>query len=160
MPPCRHRLEPDAVVPPIRGTSFRTRQGVLLDAPPGLAGPAWVSTIWPGARVPGGWARLPWAPEPTQGRGWLLPSLLALGDVIEFAAGTSGAQQRWWGVTDTYEPDAWLTLIGPVPTAPDAIELSHLLLELARPRLNQLGGALPPRAALTRHRCGHRPGPR
>jgi hypothetical protein len=106
---------------------LRSRAGVLLDLPFPPASMPWAATLRPDLRAPGGWSRSSWAPSSPWG--WVLPEHLALGDVVEFGGGSSTVDQRWWGLVETYEPDAWLSLIGPLATADDAHALSQSLLQ-------------------------------
>ncbi|WP_157489057.1 hypothetical protein [Pseudofrankia sp. DC12] len=68
--------------------SFRVRPpGILLDvpisAPPG--GRILVATFWPDPSGPAGWARRLWSPGP-DGRGFLVPQVTDLGDLIAVTA--------------------------------------------------------------------------
>jgi hypothetical protein len=74
-----------------------------------------MATVWPDARVAGGWGRMLWLPDPAYGRGWLIPDRLALGDVLEFGAASPGGDSCWYGILDSYEVAAWLTVQGPYP---------------------------------------------
>src|SRR4051794_13386924 len=53
-------------------------------------------------------------PTPDTGGGWLIPNRLALCDVLEFGP-HSPAASRWYGIVDSYELAAWLTVQGPYP---------------------------------------------
>jgi hypothetical protein len=111
---------------------LRAPASVVIDVPVPTVSHVYVSSVWPDARAPGGWARLPWEVDPLTGRGWLLPQQLAAGDIIEFAATTAGGWQRWHGVLDSYEFDRWLTVQGPYPDAAAAQDDAQRLLGLER----------------------------
>ncbi|MEX2290532.1 MAG: hypothetical protein WD794_09435 [Mycobacteriales bacterium] len=70
-----------------------------------------------------------WQPDPTYGRGWLIPDRLALGDVLEFGTRTpAGSGARWYGILDSYEVAAWLTMQGPYPNPAAALAEAERLL--------------------------------
>lgn len=94
---------------------LRTPAAIVIDTPLALAGQAWTATMWPDARLPGGWGRLVWELDPQAARGWLLPEALAMGDIIEFGVNSPSRSLRWYGIVDSYDVDAWLTLQGPYP---------------------------------------------
>lgn len=106
---------------------FRTPAAVVVDSPLPPAGPGWMATVWPDPAVPGGWGRMLWQPDPAYGRGWLIPDRLTLGDVLEFGAHSS-AGDRWYGILDSYEVGAWLTVQGPYPAPAAALEEAERLL--------------------------------
>ena len=93
---------------------FRAPAAVVIDDPL-IPSSTWLATIWPEHRVEGGWARILWHPDPPPGRGWSLPDRLALGDVIEFGGDDANGIRRWYGIVDSYEVNAWLTVQGPYP---------------------------------------------
>jgi len=111
---------------------LRAPASVVIDVPIPTASHISVSTGWPDARTPGGWARLPWELDPRTGRGWVLPQQLAAGDVIEFAANTADGWVLWYGVLDSYEFDRWVTVQGPYPDAAAAHDDAQRLLGLER----------------------------
>lgn len=111
---------------------LRAPASVVIDVPLPPASHRSVATVWPDARTPGSWARVPWALDPRTGRGWVLPQQLSAGDVIEFAANTAGGWMRWHGVLDSYEFDRWLTVQGPYPDAAAAYDDAQRLLGLER----------------------------
>jgi hypothetical protein len=111
---------------------LRAPASVVIDVPVPTVSYVIVSSVWPDPKVPGGWARRPWAIDPLTGRGWVLPQQVAAGDVIEFAATTGGGWQRWNGVLDSYEFDRWLTVQGPYPDAAAAHDDAQRLLALER----------------------------
>lgn len=151
-----HHPTPDAHREmPVPCVALRTRAGVVLDVPVPWAARTWASTLWADERVPGGWARALWEPHPS-GRGWVLPGLLALGDIVEFGAVGADVDQRWWGIVDSYQPDAWLTVIGPLATPAEALELARTLLAAERPPpLSLAVDHSPPRQRQRRRRCHH-----
>ena len=107
---------------------FRTPGAVVVDSPL-AAGGGWMATVWPDPHVPGGWGRMLWQPDPAYGRGWLIPDRLALGDVLEFGTHRpDGAGARWYGIVDSYEVAAWLTVQGPYPDAGAAVADAERLL--------------------------------
>lgn len=81
---------------------------------------------------------MPWTAAPH--RGWILPADLALGDVVEFGGMSPIADQRWWGLVEAYEPDASLTVLGPMLAADDAYALAQKLLQQGSPGPLHLGG--------------------
>lgn len=119
---------------------LRVTAGTLLDHP--VTSEGWVATELVDQRQPSGWARLAWRPAPT--RGWLLPSDLALGDIVEFGHG----QTQWWGILDSYEPGGWLTVQGPYASPMEASREAERLLAAER--------YLPPIEADS-HRQRHQP---
>ena len=86
-----------------------------------------MAMIWPDATEPAGWRRLVWQPDTSTGRGWLIPERLGYADVIEFGSDPTGVQ-RWYGIVESYEPGAWLTVQGPFPTPADANRAASELL--------------------------------
>lgn len=106
---------------------FRTPAAVVVDTPLPPAAAGWMATVWPDPRVPGGWGRMLWQPDPAYGRGWLIPDRLALGDVLEFGT-RDAADGRWYGILDTYEVAAWLTVQGPYPDPASAHAEAERLL--------------------------------
>ena len=122
---------------------LRTPGAVVVDSPlPDGAG--WMATMWHDPQVPGGWGRMLWQPDPAYGRGWLIPDRLALGELLEFGShspGSSGA--RWYGILDSYEVAAWLTVQGPYPDPAAALAEAERLLAGER--------YLPPLDAQPRH---------
>lgn len=109
---------------------LRAPHGLLIDVPHSQAPTAAnVATIWPDPAVPGGWAAQAWSADSPHGRGWLLPTRLALGDVVRFATPATG----WHGIVAGYDDLAgWLTLQGPYPTPADAHAHAQQLLALER----------------------------
>lgn len=107
---------------------FRTPGAVVVDKPLPAARAGWMATVWPDAAVPGGWARMLWQPDPAFGRGWLIPDRLALGDVLEFGAYRPVGDARWYGILDSYEVAAWLTVQGPYPDPAAALVEADRLL--------------------------------
>ena len=107
---------------------FRTPGAVVVDNPLPPAGAGWMATVWPDAAVRGGCARMLWQPDPAYGRGWLIPDRLALGDVLEFGAHRPGGDARWYGILDSYEVAAWLTVQGPYPDPAAALAEADRLL--------------------------------
>ena len=107
---------------------FRTPAAVVVDSPLPPAGPGWMATVWPDAGVPGGWGRMLWQPDPAYGRRWLIPDRLALGDVLEFGSHNLAGGGRWYGILDSYEVAAWLTVQGPYPNAAAALAEADRLL--------------------------------
>jgi|GEM_PF-4907307 len=103
---------------------LRAAASTVLDHPVSAGG--WVATAVADPHQPGGWTRLTWQPAPT--RGWLLPSRLALGDIVEFGHD----QTQWWGIVDSYEPGGWLTVQGPYANPGDAAREAELLLAAER----------------------------
>jgi hypothetical protein len=98
---------------------LRAVAATMLDHPVGGGS---VATLCADPSQPGEWSRLPWQPAATGG--WNLPTRLALGDVVEFGHGNV----KWWGIVDSYVPDAWLTVQGPYPNpAAAARDADHLL---------------------------------
>jgi len=91
-----------------------------------------MATVWPDPEVLGGWARMPWQPDPAHGRGWLIPEQLALGDVLEFGAHGPAGDARWYGILDSYEVAAWLTVQGPYPEPAAAFAEAERLLASER----------------------------
>lgn len=130
----RHQRHPSAnpspptLVGPYDWTRFgrhrlRTVAATLLDHP---AGAGSVVTLWGDPGHHGEWSRLPWQPAPTGG--WNLPARLALGDVVEFGHG----HITWWGIVDSYVPEAWLTVQGPYPSPAAAARDADLLVGAER----------------------------
>lgn len=109
---------------------LRAPQGLLIDVPQSQAPPAAnVATIWPDPALPGSWAGQAWSADSPDGRGWLLPTRLALGDVVRFATPAGG----WHGIVAAYDDRAgWLTVQGPYPTAAHAHAHAQQLLALER----------------------------
>lgn len=108
---------------------FRTPAATLIDRPLELVG--WVATVWPDATSAMGWQRAVWDAR-SDGRGWHLPGDLALGDVVEFGGDRDGRVDRWYGIVDTYEPERWLTLLGPYENPADAHRRANELLDAIR----------------------------
>ncbi len=106
---------------------FRTPAAVVIDNPLPPAAAGWMATVWPDAGVPGGWGRMLWQPDPAYGRGWLIPDRLTLGDVLEFGA-HNPAGGRWYGILDSYEVAAWMTVQGPYPDPAAALADADRLL--------------------------------
>lgn len=107
---------------------FRTPGAVVVDNPLPSVGQIWMATVWPDPHAPGGWGRMLWQPDPTYRRGWLIPDHLALGDVLEFGAHSPGGDSRWYGILDSYEVAAWLTVQGPYPDPAAAFAEAERLL--------------------------------
>jgi hypothetical protein len=105
---------------------FRAPAGWVIDSPFPIVG-GWVAIIWPAATTPAGWRRLVWTPDPSSGRGWFVPELIGLGDIVEFGSDPNGTR-RWYGIVDGYEPGTWLTLQGPYPTPDEATKTAAQLL--------------------------------
>lgn len=135
-----HQTHAGASVPRVQ---LRSRAGVLLDLPFPPASTPWAATLRPDLRAPGGWSRWDWTPIAPWG--WVLPEHLALGDVVEFGGESSTTDRRWWGLVEAHEPDAWLTVIGPLPTADDAYALAQDLLQKGAPPPLHLPGKRPAR---------------
>jgi len=113
----------------------------------------WMATVWHDVDVAGGWGRMMWQPDHVGGRGWLIPDRLALGDVIEVGARSASTDERWYGILDSYEVAAWLTLQGPYPNPAAAQQEADRLLagERFRPAVSVDVDA-PPTS-----RCSRRP---
>ena len=109
---------------------LRAPIGIVIDAPFPIVG-GWVAVIWPDASDPASWRRLVWQPDTEAGRGWLIPERLAYADIIEFGSDPTGAQ-RWYGIVDSYEPGAWLTVRGPYPSPVEANQAADALLDPGR----------------------------
>lgn len=107
---------------------FRTPAAVMVDSPLPSAGAGWMATVWPDPHAAGGWGRMLWQPDPAYGRGWLVPDRLALGDVLEFGAHSPAGGGRWYGILDSYEVAAWLTVQGPYPDPAAALAEADRLL--------------------------------
>lgn len=107
---------------------FRTPGAVVIDSPLGPAGPGWMATVWADQGAPGGRGRMLWQLDPAYGRGCVIPDRLALGDVLEFGADGPGGGVRWYGILDTYEVAAWLTVQGPYPDPAAALAEADRLL--------------------------------
>jgi len=137
---------------------FRTPGAVVVDSPLPPAGAGWMATVWPDQLAPGGWGRMPWQPDPTYGRGWLIPERLALGDVLEFGA-HGPADDRWYGILDSYEVAAWLTVQGPYPEPAAALAEAERLLASERylPALDTQPRREPTRPCARQPRRRHRP---
>jgi len=140
----RHQIHAARTVP---RALLRSRAGVLLDLPFAPTSMPWAATLWPDLHAPGGWCRVPWTAAPH--RGWVLPADLALGDVVEFGGMSPIVDQRWWGLVEAYEPDASLTVLGPMLAADDAYALAQELLQQGSPGPLHLGGQ-------QQGRCHHR----
>ena len=102
----------------------------MIDTPFPIVG-GWVAIIWPDTNDPAGWRRIVWQPDTTTGRGWLIPERLAYADIIEFGSDPAGAQ-RWYGIVDSYEPGAWLTVRGPYRSPVEANQAADASLDPAR----------------------------
>lgn len=112
-------VPPDSAATP-RLHGVRLVDGVLLDFPmpvtPGSR--CWVATIWPDARTRSGWAGIQWQPDIGQGRGWLWPPRIAVGDILEFGVETAGRRRkrsttRSFGVIADYDGTWLLSVQGP-----------------------------------------------
>lgn len=137
----------------------RLVDGVLLDFPmPASPGSrCWVATIWPDARVDAGWARIQWQLSLAQGRGWLWPPRIAVGDIIEFGVETGGRRRkrsttRSFGVIVDYDGSWLLSMRGPyadpVAAHGDAVKVvQDRQAPVALPPPPQ-----PPASVLSRHR--------
>jgi hypothetical protein len=115
-------------------TWFRLHAGTtVIDFP--LRGTAnsrtWIATMWPDARAPGGWARHAWQPGPG-GRGFV-PSVVELGDVVQFAVqhtpeGRDPSGTTYWhGYLHAVRPDSVL-IHGPYPSPHEAHAAAQLAL--------------------------------
>lgn len=117
--------------------AFRVTAATVVDFPldrnAGIH--AWIATVWPDPRRPGGWAQLPWQPEPSVGRGWSISDRLVCGDVVEFGTHHHEHNQtsRWYGIVDSYD-GTWLVLQGPYPDAAHAHANAERLLTAQRYR--------------------------
>jgi len=108
---------------------LRAPGGVVIDSPVGAAGTGWLGTLWPSGDD-GGWSRMLWAAEDAVG-GWLVPTRLAGGDVIEFGNDIADRAVRWYGIVDSYDAVEWLTVQGPYRDPWAAHEhAQHLLADL------------------------------
>lgn len=107
---------------------LRTPGAVVVDSPLLSAEPGWMATVWPDRLVRGGWGRMLWQRDPAYGRGWVIPDRLALGDVLEFGADGPSGGVRWYGILDSYEVAAWLTVQGPYPDPTAALAEADRLL--------------------------------
>lgn len=109
---------------------LRAPAGVLIDSPVGFQAESWLGTLWPSDADPCGWARMLWHADHSRG-GWLIPSRLAGGDVLEFGAQADWGLVRWYGIVDSYDAVEWLTVQGPYSypgaASDDALrQLDHL----------------------------------
>lgn len=100
--------------------ALRLVDGLLLDFPiPSVAGSrCWVATIWPDARTRSGWAGVNWSPGVVEGRGWVSPARIAVGDIVEFGVETAGRRRnrstaRSFGVIVDYDGTWLLSVQGP-----------------------------------------------
>ena len=86
---------------------------MLLDCPltPVDGAALWVATVWPDPAQSGGWGRVRVAAGPP-GRGWVLPAVTHLGDVVEFGADHDRTPVRWYGFVQ-HLSDTALILVGP-----------------------------------------------
>jgi len=74
----------------------------------------WIATLWPDPIECDGWAAMEWDQAP---RGWWLPAILAVGDVIEFGSShpidaRSQHVTRWFGWLERATTQA-LIVVGP-----------------------------------------------
>ncbi len=107
---------------------LRTPAAVVVDSPLSPTGQRWMATVWTDPGSPGGWGRMLWQPDPAHGRGWLVPDSLTLGDVLEFGAHSPGGSARWYGILDSYDVAAWLTVQGPYTDPTAAVREADQLL--------------------------------
>ncbi len=136
---------------------LRTPAAVVIDAPFPFGPSTWMATIWPDSQVAAGWSRLLWHPDPGLGRGWAIPASLALADIIEF--GSHGSPERWYGIVDSYDVAAWLTVQGPYPHPAVAYADAERLLAAERylPPLHAEPPATPKPARVDCSRRSRRP---
>jgi len=99
---------------------LRLVDGLLLDFPilAGRGSRCWVATIWPDARTRAGWAGVNWSPGVVEGRGWVSPTRIAVGDIIEFGVETTAGRRkrsttRSFGVIVDYDGTWLLSVRGP-----------------------------------------------
>ena len=111
---------------------LRAPAGLVIDSPVGAAGARWLGTLWPGDNC-GEWSRMLWTPDHTGG-GWLVPTRLAGGDVLEFGNDTANCPVRWYGIVDSYDAVEWLTVQGPYRDPGAAHDDAQRLLGLIRYR--------------------------
>ena len=100
--------------------SMRLVDGVLLDFPLAVpvGGRCWVATVWPDPANRSGWSGVRWQRDVTQGRGWLWPPRIAVGDVVEFGIEGRGRRRktlatRSFGLIVDYDGSWILSVQGP-----------------------------------------------
>lgn len=136
---------PAPILPPPSPTSaptltqFRLRGDCVLDFPLPVRAYSqlWAATVWPDGRQPSGWAREFWKPGPTRG---FIPSLVDLGDVIQFSAQHAPAAfTKWNGYLHAVHRDS-LVIHGPHPT----LHAAHAAAQLALIHQSHTGPAPQP----------------
>jgi hypothetical protein len=127
---------------------LRAPAGVLIDSPVGFTAASWLGTLWNAETEPCGWTRMLWEGDHRCG-GWIIPSRLAGGDVLEFGAQSADGIVRWYGIVDSYDAVEWLTVQGPY-SDPTAAYL-HAQVLLAEVRYRE-----PLRGRTRRQECSRR----
>lgn len=84
----------------------------------------------PAEAEPCGWARMVWQPDHAHG-GWVIPTRLAGGDVLEFGTHHAGDDRRWYGIVDCYDAVEWLTVQGPYPAPEDGDDQASAVRQIA-----------------------------
>ena len=136
---------------------FRSPAAVVIDFPLVATADSWIATIWPDVHSATGWARMLWLPDVFVGRGWQICDRISLGDVIEFGSHSTESDDRWYGILDSYEVDAWLTLQGPYPHPQAAQQDADRLLAAERFRPPLLADDRRSAGRCSRHRQARHP---